>query len=617
MKYGMYLLFMMIAMLFPSSASAETQIVISFDGMRHDFLQEYMKKGFMPHFEKVRNRGMFAKHIETVNPSLTSTSHAAIATGAPSSQTGMVSNNIHQPDKKLTNGDIAFFEPLDAEPIWSKAREQGKTTATILFPGSNPAYGHEADYAVYYGKTWAESNLVPLDLTDKKSKFPLLKDVHVYIRAADSHTFYAAFHPDMKDAVKVGLGEWESLSFETDSGDAVGFSFIIKASQPDLSDVRLYHTAVTSAIIQGPPGFKQEINKKFGFFPVQDDDRALSKHWITRKEYEEISGRFAQWTTDVSLFIKERYAPDVLFFYYPQADHESHKYLLVDPRQPGYSKERSKQYMKYVRWSYQLADDMLGQVLQHVKEDDRLFLVSDHGMEPVHSQLSPNEELEKAGLLVKDEKGRVDEKNSQAFAVASGSIAHIYINVQGREKGGVVSKANYKPIKQKIVETFHAAKVEKKHVPKKDYMFYGFAKWWHHLIHQKGDVSGAIKGMKSAIRLAFEKSEKPYVEVIPTKPGQAHENAGDVVLVAKKGYYMAQEDQDEVMQSDVLGNHGGDPSRPELHPIFLAAGNGIRKGTIDTQISTLDIAPTLYGLLEIEPPDFVEGQPIPGVVDTE
>ncbi|VEF49643.1 type I phosphodiesterase/nucleotide pyrophosphatase [Bacillus freudenreichii] len=606
-------LFICCMMAFPSLASAETQVVISFDGMRHDFLEGFMKKGDMPHFKKVAEKGMYAKNIQTIYPSLTSASHAAIATGAPPSETGMVSNEIHMPDKKLLNRDDAFFSPLDAEPIWSKAREDGKTTATVLFPGSNPKYGNQADYAVYYGKTWTESALVPLEFKGKKAKFPLFKNRNVYIRAADSNTFYYSFDPAMKDAVKAGLNEWGSLSYQTKSGDLVGFSFKLKSSKPDLSDARLYRTAVTSANIAGPSGFKKDINEKFGFFPMQDDDTALAKQWITRKEYEEISERFAQWTTDVSLYIKEKYKPDLLFFYYPQVDHESHKYLLVDPRQPGFSEERAEQYMGYIRWSYRLVDDMLGQVLPQLKAKDRLFLVSDHGMEPVHSKLSPNEELEKAGLLVLDEDGKVNLKKSKAFAVASGSIAHVYINLRGREKGGIVHEDEYDTLRQDILKIFERAEVEKKHFPRQDYVYYGFAGWWHNLVHQ-GNISDAVDSVREAISLASEEKVRPYDDVLMTGSGRTpevnHENAGDILLVAKKGYYMAQGDGNEVMEPDDLGNHGGDPSRPELFPILVAAGNGIPAGVIDSPISTMDIAPTLYELIGVEQPDFVEGKPI-------
>ncbi|WP_059172608.1 alkaline phosphatase family protein [Bacillus sp. FJAT-27445] len=613
---------------FGSGNSKSTEVVISFDGMRQDFLEEYMKQGIMPNFKDVSDKGMYAENIQTIFPSLTSASHAAIATGTKPSESGMVSNEIHKPHKKLTNRDSAFFSPLDSEAVWSVARKKGKTTATILFPGSNPKFRNHADYAIYYGETLAKSDLVDLDFqktqskkSNKKASFPLKLSKNdtrtIYIVASTStkgqkgnyDTLQVSLNPDMKDASTVHANEWSSLSFMTKDKDLAGFSFKIKANKPDLSDAKLYRTAVTSAEIEGPGDFKDDINRKFGYFPVQDDDEALANKWITRKEYEEISTRFGQWTTDVSLYIKERYKPDIMFFYYPQVDHESHNYLLVDPRQPGYSKEKSERYMNYIRWSYRLSDKMLGQVLQKLNKNDRIYLVSDHGMEPVHSRLSPNEELEKEGLLVKDENGEIDYEKSKAFSVASGAIAHVYINLKGREKKGIVEQEDYRSLQKRIAVIFENVQVEKKKIKLKNYLSFVSSNLSNNNAAIKDDFFSSVMAIKNTALLSPSKQKvAPYEKVIPIL--NSHENAGDVLLVAQKGYYMAQDDGNKVMTVNDLGNHGGDPSRKELIPVFLAAGKGITKGRIESKISTLDIAPTLYKLLKIDIPDFVEGKPI-------
>ncbi|WP_316570256.1 alkaline phosphatase family protein [Neobacillus sp. YIM B06451] len=616
-----------------SENSKSTEVVISYDGMRQDFLEAYMKKGIMPNFKKIEDKGMYANNIQTIFPSLTSASHAAIATGTKPSESGMVSNEIHKPDKKLTNRDSAFFSPLDSEPVWSVARKKGKTTATILFPGSNPTFNYQADYAIYYGETWAESDLAKLDFHKTESKKSNQKasitlkmsknDTRtIYIVAFKStkgqkgnyDTFHVSLDPKMKDAQTVKLNKWGSLSFLTKTNELAGFSFKIKANKPDLSDAKMYRTAVTSAIIEGPGDFKNDINRKFGYFPVQDDDEALDNNWITRKEYEEISTRFAQWTTDVSLYIKDRYKPDILFFYYPQVDHESHNYLLVDPRQPGYSKEKSERYMNYIRWSYRLSDEMLGQVLSKLNKHDRIYLVSDHGMEPVHSRLSPNEELEKEGLLVKDGDGEIDYKKSKAFAVASGSIAQVYINLKGREKEGIVEQRDYDSLQKRIADIFENAKVEKKKIKLGNYLSFVSAQLSDNDTTIKEDFSKSVKAIKNTVLFSPVKQlVSPYEKVIKIR--NSHENTGDVLLVAQKGYYMAQGDGNKVMTVNDLGNHGGDPARKELIPIFMAAGKGITQGEIESEITTLDIAPTLYKFMQIDIPDFIDGKPIPELTE--
>ncbi len=628
-----------------ASNDSKTHIVVSFDGMRHDFTKQYMDEGILPNFKKVKDSGLFAEDIKTIFPSLTSASHAAISTGAKPDKTGMISNNLHQTGGKLTDKQSAFFSPLDETPIWAEARKQGKKTATILFPGSNPKEGNKADYSVYYDETWAESSLETLTFKDaanwtnlpnsyspmKESviqiKLEKKKEQKVYILATDStnnnkvdyDTFYISTNKDRSQAKAVHANEWGTISLK--ENHSMGFSFKLKDLDPSLSKAKLYRTAVTSAAIDGPAGFKQDILDKFGFLPIQDDDHALAENWITRTEYEEISERFAKWTTDVSLYIKEKYKPDLLMFYYPQIDHEEHKYLLVDPRQPGYSKEKSHQYMNYIKWAYRLADQSLSETLQSMNNQDLIFLVSDHGMEPVHTTIDPNKELEKAGLLYKDKNGNIDTKKSKAYTLASGSIGHIYINLAGREKDGIVSEGEYDDVQEEIVNIFKKLKVERKNTSKKETIHYLYNNWSDKIRNDEADFSHTSSTLQGMLRVIFGAKEKPFEEVIAAGSKNEnmlmHKRAGDVLLIAKQGYYISQDDDETVKVAAELGNHGGNPDRKELRPVLFVAGDEITHANISQPITTLDIAPTLYKLMGLKTPEFVDGAAIEELINTD
>ena len=627
----------------PFSASSNvnpTYMVISFDGMRHDFTENYMHGGELPNFKKVKENGLFAEDIRTIYPSLTAASHAAISTGANPEKTGMISNNLHKPNTKVSDKQSAFFSPLDVTPIWAEAKKQGKTTATVLFPGSNPEEGNQATYAIYYGTTWNDSALEKLTFkkavkwTELPKSYSSVKEASLslklekspgqkfYILAADStnngvtdyDTFY--FYTDKNSPVPdaVHSNEWGSISFPIKSSHFAGFSFKLKDVDPSLKNVELYRTAVTSAVLHGPQEFKDNVTNRFGYLPVQDDDQAFEKKWITRLEYEEISERFAKWTTDVSLYIKEQYHPDLLFSYYPQIDHEEHKYLLVDPRQPGYSKRKSERYMDYIKWSYQLADQSLGNTLEHMNDNDRLFLVSDHGMEPVHTMISPNHELEKAGLLQRDKDGKVDATKSKAYAVASGAIAHIYINLEDRERKGIVSKEEYPEVQTEIIDIFTSLKA--KEVSKIKKTHYLFNNW-----RQKSHNETIITTSKKMLKVLIGSKEKPFEEIIARGSKEAkilsHEQAGDVLLIAKQGYYIAQDEESTIKKAVEHGSHGGNPERVELRPVLFVTGGNYPTANITEEISTIDIAPTLYELMKLNTPDFIDGQVIDKIIESE
>ncbi len=616
----------------------QSVILISFDGMRHDLTKKYIKEEKLPHLKKLIKQGVWAKNPQTITPSLTAPSHAAIATGARPDQTGIVSNQWHEENKPIENIDDGFQTKIEVPPLWVEARKSGKVTATVAFPGANPKVGKQADYSIFYGKTWAPSSRDSLSFTEATEwtnppeSFSPLKEAEltialqkgkkqkIYLLAVDSTNDrtqnYDSFTVSKDKKIRkndpyIKEGKWGSLPLDIDNTYAAGFWFKIQTNQTDLSEgVTMYRTAVTSGTINGPKGFSDDIKNHFGFFPVQDDDKALQKGWISRAEYEEISTRFVMWVTDVSLYIKHKYQPDSLMFYGPQIDHESHQYLLTDPRQPGYTEEKAKEYGQYVEWSYKLADRVVGRTMKELSDKDHLFIVSDHGMEPAHTTLNPNKELKDAGLLVLDENNEINMKKTKAYAVPSGSIAHVYINLKSREKGGIVPMDNYVDITNEITRIFE--NIQLKNENRTKMTIYNFKTMTKELNNEDFSFSRVKKRAKKIIGNLFNVKVHPYEKVINITEdvGIKHANAGDLLLMGAPGYVMGSGTSKQADSPVELGTHGGDPKRSELKPVFIAAGPELEKGKKIGSTSNLDIAPTIYRLLELEAPSFVEGSVI-------
>lgn len=641
LKRGMAAFLILASALFPLSAAKasdkETMIILSFDGMRHDFAEKYAEDGTMPHLKKLKKKGSYAENMTTVYPSLTAASHASIATGAKPEKTGFVSNQFHYKGRRLTNTKDAFNAVISVPPLWKEAKQQGKVTATIGFPGSDPKKGNEADYSIYYGNVLAESDYRKLQFSPIKNtkglpesfsepqkaeikiKLKGKQDVFIYILAVDSiddnkkeyDRFYISEnHSFTEKTAAVGLNKWGQLPLQIKNADTAGFLFKLKSSKKTLESVKLYRTAVTTGIIKGPDGFKKEINQRFGFFPDQDDLPAYQKGWISRKEYEDINENFSNWIVNTSLFIKQRYTPDLLMFYEPHIDLEEHAFLLTDPRQPGYEEKKVKEYESYIKQAYEQADGIIGKTMAAMIPADRLVIVSDHGMEPIHSRLSPNYELKEAGLLKFDKKGRVDLSKSQAYAVASGTIAHVYINLKGREKGGIVNPKEREAVQNKIIRAFQGINDERKLTSQKELFKHSYKEW------KKSDRDWKeTKDMTASfLSILQNKKDQPYEKIIEADQRKAdnfnHPNAGDVVLTAAPGYLMGKDAKQAIEPTEELGSHGGDPKRKELQPVFYAYGKDIGHSQIKSELSTLDIAPTVYQLMELQLPAFIDGKPI-------
>src|SRR5690606_19443684 len=125
-----------------------THVVVSFDGMGYADTMNYLRKGELPSLEKLKEKSAYAKDFVTVMPSLTAPSHASIATGANPAKTGIVSNQFHSEGEKVKAGQSGFTQTMGVPPIWQAAKEQGKITATVAFPGASPGSEAAATYAV-------------------------------------------------------------------------------------------------------------------------------------------------------------------------------------------------------------------------------------------------------------------------------------------------------------------------------------------------------------------------------------------------------------------------------------------------------------------------------------
>jgi hypothetical protein len=106
-------------------------ILLSFDGVRHDYLDE----GGLAAFERIAREGARAEALVPVFPSTTFPSHVSLATGAPPDVHGVVGN-------KFLDAELGFFDYgndarfLDAEPLWAAAERQGVPAAVFFWVGS-------------------------------------------------------------------------------------------------------------------------------------------------------------------------------------------------------------------------------------------------------------------------------------------------------------------------------------------------------------------------------------------------------------------------------------------------------------------------------------------------
>jgi len=574
-------------------------VLISWDGSRTDLVYDLMDAGQLPHFSFVAENGLRAEYAQSIDPSLTAAAHNSISSGSFPTHTGIVSNSFHVTGDDFYWYRVGFDEQMtDAEPIWVTASKAGLTTAAVFFVGGSPSHPQQlADYTIGYGKEDAYSKQwnVSLAAADGWSDVPdsyspalagdfTIQNVSkVYLYVTDStddstenyDTVTLNTEQTGANAQSLKQNEWGTLILLPRA--YAGADFLIQNITSE--SVTLYHSDVEHNSAS-PKELLDALTEQFGPFPAGADSYAFEHGWITEEDLLYLLERQSTYMAEVAAWVYQTYQPDLLFTWQDPFDSAGHQFLMTDPRQYYYSPEMAKIYHGYYERAAQIADHSLGIFLDAIDLDTTtLMMVGDHGMAPIHSRVYINTILENAGLLTLDSQNSVVLSQTKAFAICSGGAVHVYINLEGREKGGgTVPPDEYEDIQNEIID----------------------------LLTELTDP---------------ETGEAVFQRVLPRASlanlGLASDNSGDVFAQAVPGYHLdGWRGNDEVFeQADFYGQHGYDSTLPEMHTIFITAGSGVpASGETIPPVRIVDYAPTIAEILGFSPGPNVNGSIIPAMV---
>jgi predicted AlkP superfamily pyrophosphatase or phosphodiesterase len=132
------------------------------------------------------------------------------------------------------------------------------------------------------------------------------------------------------------------------------------------------------------------------------------------------------------------------------------------------------------------------------------------------------------------------------------------------------------------------------------------------------DVAKAAETLKDQARFKDVDDEGLYrvytPEVLPEASRYiVNARSGDVILIARGGYYFRERDggeKDFLTPPKDPGMHGFEPEAPGMQGIFLAAGPKIKAGASLEKVSAVDIYPTVCKLLGLTPAQDIDGKPI-------
>ncbi len=400
----------------------------------------------------------------------------------------------------------------------------------------------------------------------------------------------------------------------TRAGQTASFYVKLITLSPDLSSFRLYFTAVArvfaacttapcNALPPGRPGedpLEKHIADTLPGY-ILSDPGPLQAGIIDEDTFVQQGLELeALYGDAVTSFILGTLQPDtdLALVGYPVTDEFQHQFLgLITPTDmdrtpnPCYDRVRCKGELDnrvsvregYIRRSYTGADSKLALAQRLMGSNPTTFAASDHGFAPHWYAVNAGQILEDAGLQATAQAAncRPGGPPLRAKACYSGATAQIYINLSGRDPGGLVPAADYGKVREEIIAAFRALTDPEN--PGKQVV---------ERILKKEDL-GNVEGSDS---------------LHPTR-------SGDVVVVLRPPYqFNASTPGKRIALTPFFGSHGYLPDLVDLphqvnmRGVFLAAGPGIRRQDPLAGIRAVDLAPTVSWLMGIPAPIHARGR---------
>lgn len=122
-----------------SSSLLPKLLLVSFDGFRADYLQNYE----LPHLQNFIKEGVFIEHVKNVFITKTFPNHYSIVTGLYEESHGIVANSMFDTATKKYFSDFNDKDPFwwnEAIPIWvTNELQENRSSAAAMWPGSDVA----------------------------------------------------------------------------------------------------------------------------------------------------------------------------------------------------------------------------------------------------------------------------------------------------------------------------------------------------------------------------------------------------------------------------------------------------------------------------------------------
>ena len=392
------------------------------------------------------------------------------------------------------------------------------------------------------------------------------------------------------DLAPGALSDWVTLTFHAAPGINVSglTRMLVTETDPHLS---LYLSPINidpqkpAMPVSHPSFYSTYLAKRIGSFSTL----GLAEDTWALNEGVTDDGTFLKQTYDIdrereAMFFAglERLRKGSLVCVFDATDRIQHMFWrYIDKGHPAARGREQAEHKDAIRELYKHNDALVGRVMEHLRDGDVLMVLSDHGFSSFRRGVNLNRWLLREGYLkLKDGADGsaewlrdVDWSGTKAYCLG---LTGMFLNIRGREQHGIVEPgAGVAAAKAEIIRKLNGLRDE-----------------------EKAEVG---------IREAFDTStlyQGPYLE-----------NAPDLLIGYNAGYRTSWDCATGVVSGPIFednvkpwsGDHCIDP---RLVPgVFFC-----NRHVDDEEPALIDIAPTALRLFGVEPPAYMDGKALTGLV---
>jgi predicted AlkP superfamily phosphohydrolase/phosphomutase len=366
-----------------------------------------------------------------------------------------------------------------------------------------------------------------------------------------------------KALTDLGVGEWSAWwlePFEIDSKRLKGYvrmKLINLSKSADMFELFVPQIWPNEGYTH-PKRIAREIDRKVGNFLQNPARDALGL--IDDDTYFELLEFHHQRLADVADHLVTTESWDLLMVETHASDYTSHFFLGQADKNSGASRSVLKRSREGVERTYASIDRLVGRLMGLADKDTVFIVVSDHGgTSNQHQAVDISHVLEATGFLAYKGRGKNRQIDRSRTRAANVGLVHIFVNLKGREPGGIVSKQDYEAVQREIIAA---------------------------LYEYKDPETG-----QHPFALALTRADAEMVNLWGNL-------VGDVVYALRPDFDGAHGKQLPSVSFGMAGQHS----------TFIMAGAGVRKvGELQRQVRVVDVAPTVCYLTGVPMPKQVEG----------